>query len=255
MIVDTNVHLGRWPFRSSPWNTTIAIAARLKSLGITQAWCGSCDAPFDKDLAGVNDRLVRECRQADDGFLLPFGSVNPLFPDWEDDLRRCHESHGMRGIRLYPGYHGYSLADSEIAELFDKAAVRKLFVQIVVQMEDLRTQHAKMQVPPVDLTGLPALVARWPGLRVQLLNATGTLPESILVPLARSNRVFFDIAMVESLGGVGRLVEKAGAAAVMFGSHFPLFYVESALLKIREAALADADTAAVQFINANRIVS
>lgn len=255
MIIDTNVHLGRWPFRHSPWDTTATIVEKLKALNITQAWCGSCEALFDKDLADVNERLARECRDVKAVEMLPFGSINPRFPDWRDDLRRCHESHGMRGVRLSPGYHGYSLADEGIEELLEQAAVRKLLVQIVVQMEDVRTQHPKMQVPPVDVSLLPSLVVKLPSLRVQLLNSSGTIPEQILVPLARSNRVFFDIAMIEGVGGVGRFVEKAGASAVLFGSHFPLFYPESAVLKIREAALSGGDTESVQFGNARRILS
>ena len=31
MIVDTNLHLGRWPFRGSPWTTTAAIVGKLRS--------------------------------------------------------------------------------------------------------------------------------------------------------------------------------------------------------------------------------
>jgi uncharacterized protein len=254
MIVDTNVHLGRWPFRHSPWDSTASIVAKLKALHVVQAWCGSCEAPFDKDLAGVNARLARACRDVQEVPLLPFGAVNPHFPDWRDDLRRCHESHGMRGVRLYPNYHGYTLADPPLSELLEQAAARQLLVQLVVQMEDVRTQHPKMQVPPVDITPLPSLVAKIPSLRLQVLNAPGTIPEPILVPLARSGRVFFDIAMVEGLGGVGRFVESAGAAAVLFGSHFPLFYPESAVLKIREADLADGDAGAIQAGNARRIL-
>lgn len=255
MIVDTNVHLGRWPFRGSPWNTTEAIVGRLKAADVTEVWAGSCEALFDKDLAGVNERLVRECRRCGEGILLPFGSVNPRLPDWRDDLRRCHESHGMKGIRLYPGYHAYKLDDAAALELFDLAAARKLLVQIVVQMEDIRTQHPLMQVQPVDISALAAIIPKRPGLKVQILDASGQIPEQLLVSLARSNQVKFDIAMVEGLGGVARFLEKAGPGAVLFGSHFPLFYLESARLKVRESGLSEADAEALQSGNARRLLS
>lgn len=252
MIVDSNVHLGRWPFRSSPWNTTAAIVARLRSANVSEAWAGSCEAPFDKDVGGVNERLVRECREAGEGILLPFGTVNPRLPDWRDDLRRCQESHGMKGIRLYPGYHACKLDDAATLDCLDGAAARKLLVQIVVQMEDVRTQHPLMQVAPVDLTPLAGIVPKRPELRLQVLNCPNTIPDALLVPLARSKQVFFEIAMIEGLGGVGRFVEKAGAGAVLFGSHFPLFYIESAILKIREAGLSEGDVTAIQSGNAKR---
>jgi len=254
MIVDTNVHLGRWPFRGSPWSTTAAIVGKLRSADVTEAWASSCEAPFDKDLAGVNERLVRECRRAGEGILLPFGSVNPKLPDWRDDLRRCHASHGMKGIRLYPGYHDYKLDDPAALELFELAAARKLLVQIVVQMEDPRTQHPLMQVPPVEITPLAALVPKRPELKLQILNSSSIVSDQVLVPLARSNQVGFDIAMIEGLGGLARFVEKTGVNADLSGSHFPLFYLESAILKIREGGFSQADTTAIQSGNARRSV-
>lgn len=254
MITDTNVHLGRWPFRSSPWNTTADIVTKLKSVQVTQAWAGSCEALFDKDLAGVNERLAKECQQFGAGILLPFGSVNPKFPDWRDDITRCVETHGMRGVRLYPGYHGYKLDEPVLADLLVHAATSGLFIQIVMQMEDVRTQHPLMQVAPVDITPLPGLIAKCPEIKVQILNSTAVIPEQILVPLARSNRVFFDFAMIEGVGGVGRFAEKTGPGAMLFGSHFPLFYLESAILKVREAGLTEADTTAIQYGNATRLL-
>jgi len=253
VIIDTHMYVGTWPFRRPPWSDTDAVVKKLKSVGITEAWSGSFEGVLHKDLAGVNARLAADC-QRHAGFLLPFGSVNPIQPDFEEDLRRCHEEHRMPGIRLHPNYHGYRLADARFARLVEKAAERRLVVQIVVRMEDERTQHALMQVPPVDITPLPALIGRLPELRIQVLNATFNPRDDEVITAVRAGKLYSDFANLESLGGLARLLDRVGSERVVFGSHFPLFYPESALLKMRESALKDEDVQAVQYRNARKLL-
>lgn len=253
MIVDTNVHIGVWPFRRPPWFETGDVVKKLRSVQITEAWTGSFEGMLHKDLAGVNSRLAEECK-GHPGFLIPFGSVNPRQPDWEEDLRRCHEEHHMPGIRLHPNYHGYRLDDQAFSRLLEKAGERKLLVQIAVRMEDERTHHPLMQVPAVDLRPLPGVLARVKEVRLQILNASFDPRDEALLVLARAGRIHFDFANVESVGGLGKMVQRLGRDRILFGSHFTLFYPESALFKMRESALKDEDVQAIQHANARALL-
>jgi predicted TIM-barrel fold metal-dependent hydrolase len=253
VITDTNVHLGAWPFRRPPWFETADIVKKLRSVQITEAWTGSFEGMLHKDLAGVNARLAEECRRYP-GFLIPFGSVNPHQPDWEEDLRRCHEQHHMPGIRLHPNYHGYRLDDPAFARLVEKAAERRLVVQVVVRMEDERTHHPLMQVPAVDLSPLPAVLTRLPEVRLQVLNGSFEPRDETLLALARTRKTHFDFANVESVGGLAKMLQRIGSDRVLFGTHFPLFYPESALLKMRESTLKEEEIQAIQHANARALV-
>src|SRR5262245_12644851 len=169
-LIDVNGSLSRWPFRRLPLDETESLVTRLKSRGVTQAWAGSFDGLLSKDLASVNERLVAECRERGSGILVPFGSVNPTLPDWQEDLRRCAEVHKMPGIRVHPNYHDYKLAEPRLAKLLDQAASQGLIVQIVASMEDERVQHPMLRVANVELSPLLRLLEKSPGLRVVLLN-------------------------------------------------------------------------------------
>lgn len=239
MIVDTHVSLSRWPFRRLPSDETPALIERLRRHGVTQAWAGSFDAILHRDIGGVNARLAEECRRHGGTILKSFGAVNPKLPDWREDLRRCVEDYRMPGIRLHPNYHQYELTDPVFAELLHAAAARGLIVQIAVSMEDMRTQHPLVRVPVVDLTALPALMKREPRAKVQLLNWWPALRRQSLQAFLEAGTVIFDIATVDGIEGIARLVERLPPERVAFGSNFPLFSIDAALLKMQESGLAE----------------
>jgi len=254
-VIDVNVSLSRWPFRRLAGDETTALVDALRRREVTQAWAGTFDGIFHKDMASANARLAEDCRRNGAGMLIPFGSVNPTLPDWQEDVRRCHEEHRMPGIRLHPNYHGYGLKDPVFAELLRLAANRRLIIQIAVSMEDERTQHQLMRVPPVDLSPLPALLKGEPRARFIVLNADPLRDMEQFEGLLSADAVCFDISMVEGVGGVARLARKVSAQRVLFGSHYPLFYFESALLKIREAGFTKDERQAILSENARRLLA
>lgn len=253
-MIDVNVYLSRWPFRRLPCDDTPALAEKLKSAGIKQAWCGSFDALLHKDIAGVNARLADECKShsGEKPLLVPFGAINPKLPDWQEDLRRCVEVHKMPGIRLHPNYHGYKLDDPDFAALLAAATERKLIVQLAIRMEDPRTQHPLLQVPDVDATPLEAVMKQHPNLRLVILNGLMSLRPDLVDKLAAAG-VSFDIATLEGIAGLTRLLKSVPLERILFGSYFPFFAWEAAKLKLQESALARFQVEAITEKNASGI--
>jgi hypothetical protein len=251
VITDVNVSLSQWPGRRVPGDETPDLLSRLRKRGVTQAWAGTFDAILHKDLAAANTRLADECRRYGTDFFVPMGAVNPLLPNWKEDLRRCRQEHGMPGIRLLPGYHGYLLTDAVFAELLHEAARLRLLVQIAVSLEDTRTQNRLLRAQPADLTNFARVAAAEPSARIVLLNWPRGLGEGQnAAALARSGSVYFDIAMVEGIECIARLVEQLPGDRVLFGSHAPFFTFDSALLKTRESGLSEARLEPLLYKNA-----
>ena len=253
-IIDVNVTLGRWPLRRVRYDDTMSLAAMLRAHGVEQAWAGSFEALFHKDIAAANSRLADECRRHGRGLLLPFGYINPKSPSWEEDLRRCAEEHRMPGIRLHPNYHGYKLDDPDFARLLRLAAERRLIVQLVLLMEDERMMHPLLRVKPVETTPLAGLVGQTPGLRLVLLNALGKLSGLPLRELLQAGEVFVETSMLEGVGGLENMLEKVPVNRVLFGSYAPLFYFESARLKLKESRLTGEQLRSICHDNARKLV-
>jgi predicted TIM-barrel fold metal-dependent hydrolase len=235
-LIDVNVSLSRWPFRRLAGDDPAQLAALLRSRGVTQAWAGSFDSLLHRDISSVNARLAADCA-AQRSVLVPFGSLNPRLPDWQEDLRRIHEAHRMPGVRLHPNYHGYKLSDPVAGEVLSAVAQRGLAVQIVIAMEDERTQHALMRVSPVDPSPLITLVPSIKNLKIMLLNSGNNTPAM--------GGVYSDFVMREGPYAVTRAVAAAGLDRIVFGSHAPLFYVDSAVLKMKEAGFSAKQVRAV----------
>jgi hypothetical protein len=256
VIVDVNVHLGRWPFRRLRGDDAPALAALLRSKGVGQAWAGTFDGAFHLDLASANARLADECRRHGDGLFVPFGSVNPAQVDWEEDLRRCHEVHGMKGIRLHPSYHDYALSDPRFADLLRRASERGLIVQLCLKLEDVRTQHRLCRVPTADAAPLPDLLKSTPKLRLVLLNALGDVRAGgLLEKLSAAGNCWFDISTLETVGGLDLLRRQVRTDRILFGSQSPFFTWEAARLKVKEAGLDALAEQAVLERNASSLLA
>lgn len=243
-VIDTNAYLGVFPYRDLPLGTPFGETGPMERFGEAMAerslstWVASFEGLLARDYDQANERLaamVTSSPEAERQFQA-FGALNPKVPGWRETLRRLHNDFRMRGIRLYPGYHGYSLDDPDFASLIEAAAERNLIVQIVVRMEDVRTHPPALSIPDVDPRPLLELLPQIPGVRLQLLNAMRSLSDTLLLARLSILGVRFDIAMLEGMSGIARMMERVPEIQLCYGSYAPFFYPESSALKIEESA-------------------
>jgi len=260
-IIDTNVNLFNWPFRALKYRDTRALVAKLKKHRVIEAWAGSFEALLAKDMNGVNARLAAECHEHSPGFLIPFGSVNLAWPDWQEDVRRCHEVHKMPGIRIYPGYQPFDLDHPGMESLLKMTSERGLILQVVFGMEDPRVHHPIINVGPVTFGPLLKVLNGTPNAKVQLLHFAPNRGDDLAQFMMKTN-TFIDISQLEGNGAVGRMIgsieglpsPRVSVDRIVFGSHAPYFPVETAILKLIESPLDALQLQAIMQGNARRLL-
>jgi uncharacterized protein len=262
-IIDTNVDLFNWPFRRMKYAETRSLVAKLRKHRITQAWAGNFEALFSKSIREINARLVEECRTNGEGILIPFGTVNLAWPDWEEDLRRCHEVYRMPGIRLYPTYQTFDLNHMEFPKLISQATDRGLIIQIVGDMEDSRVHHPIVLTREVSFDPLIDIMKKNPTAKIQLLCWNERTSSDLLEKLVAETSVVLDISWLESVGALGRLIDGNSWSGpktpvpvnrLLFGSHAPYFPVEASLIKLFESPLTLEQMKAVMSLNAKKFM-
>jgi hypothetical protein len=122
-------------------------------------------------------------------------------------------------------------------------------------MEDPRTQHRLLTVPDVDAAALRTLLPKTPDLRVELMNALNVLRPDGLDQLLAAGNISVEIAVLEGVNGLTRLLEHTPVERILFGSYFPFFGWESAELKLRESALTAMHRAAISAGNAAALLA
>lgn len=243
-LTDCHVYLGQQPFRQ------LEDEQAFLQQPVTEAWAGAFEGLLRRDVAAVNRQLAQRCKN--NASLRPCGTLNLTLPDWQDDVKRCAEVHGMRVLRLHPNYHGYTLEAPAFRALLALTVKHRLLVQIVAQMEDERTQHPQVRVAPVDLQPLPVIMQELQAAQVMVLNANAAM---VLKSLQDCPNTWLDFAMIEGVGGVEALLKTWPLERLVFGSFAPVFYWESARLKLQESALNAERTRAILWRNASALVA
>ncbi len=261
-IIDTNINLLEFPSRHLKYGETKALVSKLRQHGINQAWAGSFEALFHKDIDGVNARLTEECKVNGKGMLLPFGTVNIAWPDWEEDLRRCHEVYKMPGIKVFPIYQTFGPDHPEFLRFVQKVAERGMILQIVGDIEDVRHIHPIVEVRGLNFEPLIDVMKKVPQAKVQLVYWNNRIGGNLDKLVAETN-VMLDISRIEGNGAVGRMIEgdpwsgtakPVPAERLMFGSHAPYFPVETNIIKLFESPLALEQMQAIMNENASNFL-
>jgi len=229
MIIDASTYVGHWPFRALPHRTVRDLLRQMNEHGIDKAVVSSIHAMFYKNAHEANHELHRETRRHRDR-LIPFGTLNPTYPGWEDDMRQCRETFGMPGLRLIPQYHGYTLADACATEIVKAATELKMVVSLSGRIVDRRPRSPHDHPQEITDEQILTLFRRTREARYLLVN-TWTL---LYRRLPKQPVVWMDTCRYRAAPShdLENLIKGIGSDRVVFGSSMLLRYPKPALIEM-----------------------
>lgn len=257
MLVDANTYIGHWPFRQRWHNTCKGRLERMKRFGVDLALVSNLNGVFYKNPQAANEELFEELKSAkqfQDRFI-PFAVINPVYAAWRDHFSESTGRMRMKGIRLYPKYHGYSLADPACVELVKRARDLGLPVAISLRMVDSRPS-SWMDLPRSEewaLRDVVPIMRSVPDAKFLILNVANSavLPEEE-TRLLRNSDVVMDTAG-RNLVNLGELLKTYGPTKFAFGSHAPILDDVTGLLRIESLREHEADEATREGLRSGNI--
>ncbi|MDP6775761.1 MAG: amidohydrolase family protein [Candidatus Latescibacteria bacterium] len=256
MLIDTNAWLGSFPFRSLRDNTPDTLIARMDRSGIDKAAVSQIEAIFHRNVQPANEKLASDVSGLTDR-LIPMATVNPTYEKWEDDLEVCHESLGMKGVRLCPAYHDYSVDGPESRGALQACKDRGLPVFIPGRIEDPRQRSWMDPGRTVDAQGITNLMKAVPGATVVASNLRAGFSGLSLWndEEVRDQDWFLDLSLAEVHNSLGPLAEASGSGHLVFGTHVPFSYPGCALVKLHQIEVDEAGRGEIMHENAERILN
>ncbi len=251
-LIDVDTSVGHWPFRSLPYRTVDDLLGQMDKAGIDQACVCCLHGLFYKDVQQANEELARDVASHRDR-LVPIATLNPEYIAWQDDLGRCVDELGFRGLRLFPLYHRYELHAGAALELLCAAAERSLPVQIPIRVVDPRQRHVLDVDRMLGLEEIAAAVRACPQGRYVVLDHRGGPPQVFKDLCAELDAtVYFDLAREPVvLADQGRtLVDSVGVDRLLFGSAMLHKPPDVALLRFEHLPVDDDQRERIAYWNA-----
>ena len=260
MLIDINANIGHWPFEQTNCNNCQALLERMNKFGVDVSVVSNMNGIFYKDTQAANEELHQDImsnRNFRDRFI-PFAIINPIYAGWKNDLNICITKMGIKGIRLYPLYHDYKLADPSCIELVKYARDHGLVVAFTLRMVESRAARSWMDLNhELSMKDVTAIIKEVPDAKYLVLNITeGIQMNDESTKLFREADVLFDTSG-KDVSNLAKLINKFGKGKFAFGSHSPILDYLTGLLRIESMRDNEADEATKELLrsrNAKRIL-
>lgn len=234
MTIDGVAYLGHWPFRELRHNTAKTMLELMVSNEIDIACVSSINAVFYKDVMTGNKELMEEVREYQDRFI-PFAVINPEYPHFEEDFNICIDEWNMKGLEIFPGYHGYSPDSKNLAHLLRLAAKKGVPVRLPSRLVDIRGRHRLDTPENLSAQEISDIVSLCSDTDFLLCSCNTANISKLLLNKQRNGKILYDFSRLDIFSyspSFQALLEAVGESSLFFGSGMPFQYPQAQQVKL-----------------------
>lgn len=255
MLIDSNAYIGHWPFKKLKYNNCAGLLERMNRFDVSAAVVSNLNGIFYKNTQRANDELYQQI-QSDRKFqnrFIPFAVINPIYNGWQDDLDTSINKLRMKGIRLHPAYHGYSLNNPACIDLVKRARDRGLPVALSLRMVDSRPSSWMDIKDEWRLKDIMPIIKAVPDAKYIIQNVANSMAlGEEEVQLLKKADVIMD-SSGRNISDLGGLIRTYGKEKFAFGSHSPILDYFTGLLRIESLRPQEADEATKELIRSGNL--
>jgi predicted TIM-barrel fold metal-dependent hydrolase len=255
MLIDSNAYVGHWPFRQLKNNTRQKRLEQMEQFGVDISVVSNLNGVFYKNTQAANQELFDEInskRQFKERFV-PFAVINPIYSGWKDDIKISLTKMGMKGVRLYPKYHGYNLTNPACIELVEIVRDLGFPVALSLRMVDSRPSSWLDIEQEWALKDVVPIIKAVPDARFMILNvANNTHLEEEDIKLLQRTELIIDTSG-RNIIDLGKLLKIYGKEKFAFGTHSPILDYRTGLLRIEALRENEADEKTKALLRAGNV--
>lgn len=234
MLIDVNAYIGHWPFRQLKHTNIASRLHQMQKQGVHISVVSNLNGVFYKNTQSANEELYEEMKSDKkySNHFIPFAVINPVYAGWKADLKTCKEKMGMKGVRLHPLYHRYSLKDANCVELIKRVRDLNLPVALSLRLVDRRVSSWLDINEEWSLKDILPIIKEVPDAKYLILNAVNSMQvDDEEREVLKSTNFLMDTSG-RAITDLGNLIALYGKEKFAFGSHSPILDSITGLLRI-----------------------
>lgn len=253
--VDVTAFLGTFPWRLQAHADAVSLTRQADQLGLSGLCLSHLASVFGYDTRSGNEELQRVVEADSRYFFTPI--LNPTEPGWQAELAWALE-HRARGVRIVPGYHGYTLDHPAVADLVTAAKDAGIALHLSTTLEDPRERHPRYAVADCTMAHLAdflRLAHQVPVVLSGLRPGDWAEVDAHLDTGHDLDRILLDTWRMNGPVGVLRtLCEDSLASMLAYGTCQPVQEPVASAYQVATATIDEADRQALAAQNALRVL-